>query len=184
MMRKFILAAIAAIVCLSGAPAQAQLSYPTGSSTVRVVGNVPLQCNAAVTACTPATVANPQPVSSNPYPAASTALAASSTGAAAALTATLTSAAAQTAYLSGFVVSGGGAVAGSIITVTVTGVVSGPMNFKLAVPAGATVGAVPLVVTLPVPLAASAANTNIVVNVPSFGVGNTDAAVSAWGYRQ
>jgi hypothetical protein len=54
----------------------------------------------------------------------------------------------------------------------------------MAVPAGVTVGLAPLIVEFPQPLAASGPNTAIVVSFPSFGAGNTNAAVNAHGYQQ
>lgn len=61
-MRKVTILAGWAVLALAS-PAFAQQSYPTGASTVRVPGNVPLQCNSAVTACTPVSAANPQTTS-------------------------------------------------------------------------------------------------------------------------
>lgn len=110
-----------------------------------------------------------------------TPLLASSTGAASALTATLTAPADRRAYISGFVVTGAGATAGSVINVTVTGLGT-TLNFYLVIPAGAGVSINPLSIEFPVPIPASAIATNIVVNVPSFGTGNTNAAVAAFGY--
>ena len=104
--------------------------------------------------------------------------------AATATTATLAAAAAQTTYITGFEVTGAGATAASVILVTVTGTISATApTYVLAVPAGVTVGATPLVVEFPSPLPGSAVNTAVVVNVPSFGAGNTNAAVVAHGYR-
>jgi hypothetical protein len=108
----------------------------------------------------------------------------SATGAASAITATITSAPSRMAYLTGFQVTGGGATGASVIVVTVTGIQGGTMSYDIAVPAGATAAAPNLVITFPVPVAASALNTNIVVNVPSFGAGNTNSAVAAQGFSQ
>ncbi len=108
---------------------------------------------------------------------------ASATGAAAAISATLAAAASKTTYISGFAVTGAGATGASVITITVTGTISGTLNYKLAVPAGATSGVTPLIVEFARPIPASALNTAIVVNVPSFGAGNTDAAVVAHGFQ-
>ena len=66
-------------------------------------------------------------------------------------------------------------------TVTVTGLAIGTLSFKLAIPAGATVGVTALNVRFGEGLSASAVNTAITLNVPSFGVGNTDAAAALWG---
>jgi hypothetical protein len=105
------------------------------------------------------------------------------TGAAAALTATLAAAAGKTTFIQGFTVTGLGATAGVVIPVTVTGLLGGTQTFYVAVPTGPTVAASSLVVTFPTPLAGSALNTAVVVNVPSFGLGNTAAGVNAWGYQ-
>lgn len=101
--------------------------------------------------------------------------------AATATTATLTSATGRTAFITGFTVCGAGATAASVILVTVTGTVGGTMTFPLAIPAGVTTG-VNLQVNFPMPVSASAFGTNIVVNVPSFGSGNTNAAAVVYGY--
>jgi hypothetical protein len=58
------------------------------------------------------------------------------------------------------------------------------LTFKLVIPAGATTSITPLVVPLGDGIPASADNTAITVTVPSFGAGNTHAAVAAWGYRE
>lgn len=103
--------------------------------------------------------------------------------AAAVATATLTSAASQTAYISGLQITGSGATAGSVVTATVTGLAGGTMSITVPVATGATVGNAPIELEFYPPLAASAANTNIVLSVPSLGAGNTNSTVSAWGYR-
>ena len=107
----------------------------------------------------------------------------SSTGAASALTATLAAATGKTTYITGFEVTGGGATAASVVLVTVTGTITGTLNYYLAIPAGAAVGTVPLIVAFARPIPGSAVNTAVVVNVPSFGAGNTQAAVAAHGYQ-
>ena len=105
------------------------------------------------------------------------------TGAAAALTATIGGVlAGHTNYLAGFAVSGGGATAASVIAVTVTGLAGGTKTWYLAIPAGVT-SQVLLQQTFPRPLPGILGGAAIVVNVPSFGAGNTAAAVMAWGYR-
>lgn len=102
--------------------------------------------------------------------------------AASAATATLTSASGRTVYITGFTVTGAGATAASVIAVTVTGVIGGTQTYNLAVPAGATVAVPQMTVNFPLPLAASSTNVNIVVSAASFGAGNTNAAVVAYGY--
>ena len=101
----------------------------------------------------------------------------------AAATATLPASATLNTWLTGFEVSGAGATAASVITVTVTGVVNGPLHYVLVVPAGATTSIVPLVPQFTSPLQSSAINTAIVVSAPPFGAGNTSASVVAHGYQ-
>lgn len=105
-------------------------------------------------------------------------------GAATAITATLAAAVGKTTWIQGFLVTGLGATAAAVIDITVTGLLGGTRTFSLAVPAGATVPvAEPLLITFDQPFPASAVNTAIVVNVPSFGAGNTAARASAWGFQ-
>lgn len=116
--------------------------------------------------------------------AGSTPLSASSGNVAAATaTATLAGAASVTTYISGFQITGAGATAASVVSATVTGLLGGTATYTLAIPAGVTTGIQPLTVNFYPPLPASAANTSIVVSVPSFGAGNTNATVTAQGYR-
>jgi hypothetical protein len=115
--------------------------------------------------------------------AAGTQVGGSQSGAAAAISATLAAAAAKTTYITGFQVTGAGATGASVIDITITGLLGGTQTFKLAIPVGAAVGIVPLIVPLGRGIPASADNTAIVVNVPSFGAGNLHAAVAAQGYQ-
>lgn len=108
---------------------------------------------------------------------------ASNTGAAAAIAAVLTpGSAAGTQFITGFQVTGAGATAGSVIVVTLTGVQGGTQSFDVVIPAGVGTSITPLQVSFPTPLQATGPNTSITVNVPSFGAGNTNAAVSAQGF--
>lgn len=106
------------------------------------------------------------------------------TGAAAAITATLAAVAGKRTHIVGFVVDGLGATVASVIEVTVTGVLGGTLRRKLNVPAGASIAVTPLVVEFGRPIPASADNTAIVVNVPSFGAGNTSAIASIHGFNR
>lgn len=106
----------------------------------------------------------------------------SANGAAGAIASTLAAGAAERTYITGFQVTGAGATAASVIEVSITGLADTQL-YKMVIPAGATVGVTPLVVTFGRPVPASADNTAIVVNVPSFGAGNTAAAVAAQGFR-
>lgn len=103
--------------------------------------------------------------------------------AAAVATATLAGAAGVTTYLSGFAFTYAGATAASVVTGTITGLLGGTQSFTVPVPTGATSGGIPIVIDYNPPIPASATNTSIVVSVPSLGAGNTNATVSAWGYR-
>jgi hypothetical protein len=104
--------------------------------------------------------------------------------AAAANNQTLAGAAGKTTHIAGFHVDGLGATGASGITVTVTGL-GVTLSYTVAIPAGATValGAGRLVVAFARPIPASAPNTAIVVNVPSFGAGNTVAQAGAYGFQ-
>lgn len=103
--------------------------------------------------------------------------------AAAAATVTFAAVAAKTNYLAGFDITGGGATAASVIQATVVGLLGGTRTINIPVPAGATLGIVPIVEIFNPPLPASAANIAIVVSAPSFGAGNLHASVNAQGYQ-
>jgi hypothetical protein len=119
-----------------------------------------------------------------PYSSDATPVIASSGNVAAAVaTATLTSAATKTAYITGFSVTGSGATAGLPVSVTVTGILGGTLTYTYVAATGALLANEPLLIAFPTPLPASAVNTNIVVSCPSLGVGNTNNTVVAYGYR-
>ena len=117
-----------------------------------------------------------------PAPAILTDVSNSNVGAASAIAGTLAATSGRTNYLTGFEVTGSGATVGLVTTVTVTGTVGGPLSYVLPVVAGALLGNGPLVITFPRPIPATGPNVAIVVSVPSFGLGNTNAAVTAHGY--
>jgi hypothetical protein len=109
-------------------------------------------------------------------------------GAAQTNTATLAATAGKTNYLEGFDISGGGATAAAVIEVSITGLASA-LKFEMAVAAGAAANVNPLApgyysVRFPEPLPASGVNVAIAIAVPSFGTGNTNAAVTAYGYQK
>lgn len=87
------------------------------------------------------------------------------------------------AYVSGFRISGLGATGASSIQPQLTGVLGGSQNYNMDIPAGVAVGVTPLVITFNPPMPAVAVNTPIVINVPSFGAGNTQAHAEIWGYQ-
>jgi hypothetical protein len=109
-------------------------------------------------------------------------------GAAQSNTATLTGATGVYTYIEGFDLTGGGATAASIIEVTTTGIAGSNPKFEVAIAAGvtapafSTTGPYTWSIRFPTPLRSSATNTNITVVVPSYGSGNTNASVVAYGY--
>lgn len=119
---------------------------------------------------------------SNIYYTESTPLANAATGSAATVTATLTSATGRTAYINGFTVSGLGATASGNAAVTVSNVLGGTQTYNTTIPAGATVAAPTLQINFPMPIPATGSNTNITVAAGTFGAGNTQANVFAYGY--
>jgi hypothetical protein len=123
-------------------------------------------------------------VASLPYPTGATPITADSGNVAnATATATLAAVAGKTTYITGFQVTASGATAASVVTVTVTGVVTGTLHYTFVAPAGATAAAQPLIVPFPEPVPASAANQTIAVSLPALGAGNTNATVTAQGFQ-
>ncbi len=92
--------------------------------------------------------------------------------------ATLTGAAGRFTYICGFVVSSAGTTAATLGAITVTGTVSGTMNFEYAF---VSTGQGIFGIAFPGCISSSAANTSIIVNTPAGGAG-TVGAVTAWGY--
>ncbi len=92
--------------------------------------------------------------------------------------ATLTGVAGKRTYICGFVVSSAGTTAATLGAITVTGTVSGTMNFEYAFVA---TGQGIFGIAFPGCITSSAVNTSIVVNTPAGGAG-TVGAVTAWGY--
>lgn len=93
-------------------------------------------------------------------------------------TASLTAQANKWTYLCGFTVTSGGTTTATLGNITITGTVSGTMNFGYTfVSSGQGV----LGIAFPGCISSSAINTAITVNVPAGGAG-TVGAVTAWGY--
>lgn len=88
-----------------------------------------------------------------------------------------------TFYLQGFVVSGLGATGSITIAITISGSASsGTPTWNYVVPAGVTTAAPTLQQTFTGSgIPASAPNSALTLNVPSFGAGNTTVSVVAWG---
>jgi hypothetical protein len=113
-------------------------------------------------------------------PVGSTPVTASATGTTAATTATLPAAAGVTTYICGFSIDANAtaAIAGNA---TVTGTVSGTLNFTQPVGATPAVGALNRIFNICIP--ASAPNTAIAVNSIAPGTAGV-VSVSAWGFQQ
>jgi hypothetical protein len=142
---------------------------------------------AAVKIQGPDTIGNIIPIQSQPPGSAGstqTYVSSSSAVAAGGNSNTLSGAAGKTTYCTGFSVTGGGATAASNIAVTITQTSGANLNYVIVVPAGATTSITPLIVTFNPPIPASAPNTGIILTVPSFGAGNTNAAAEIHGFQQ
>lgn len=98
-------------------------------------------------------------------------------------TATLAAAAAAKTWITGFEVTGTGATGALVVTVTVTGVVGGPLHYTYVFVAGATTLNTPLIVEFPKPIPTPAVNSTIAVSCPASGVGGTNNTVVAHGYQ-
>jgi hypothetical protein len=119
-----------------------------------------------------------------PLPDGATAQSASSGNVAnASAVATFAAVASVLNYVTGFTITGGGATAASIVNATLVGLLGGTATYNFAVPAGVTLGATPLLFTFPTPIPASAVNTALVLTLPALGAGNTNAAVSMYGFK-
>lgn len=104
------------------------------------------------------------------------------TGANASVAATLVAAASKRTWLTAVHVTGLGATAAGPATLTIVGLAGGTRTYDVAVPAGATVAIVPLVIDFAHPIPASADNTVITATLSAFGTGNTLARVNIYGY--
>ncbi len=93
--------------------------------------------------------------------------------------ATLTGASNKWTYICGFVVTSAGTTTAATGTITVTGTISGTMNFQYVfVSSGQGVLGIAFG---PGCIQSANQNSNIVVNTPAGGAG-TAGAVTAWGY--
>lgn len=118
------------------------------------------------------------------YPTGSTPVTSSSGNvAAASAVATLPAVAGKTTYCTGFQITGGGALAASLVLATLAGLISGTATYVVGVVTGAAAPNANLNVTFNPPVPASGINTAIVLTLPSLGAGNTNAAVSAQGFQ-
>jgi hypothetical protein len=123
-------------------------------------------------------------LSGSDYPAGASPITATSGNVANAVaTATLAAASGKTTYITGFELTGSGALVGLPVIVTVTNLISGTMSYIYCALAGVLVGNVPLIVQFSDAIPANAANTSIVVSCPALGLGNTNNVVNAHGYQ-
>lgn len=134
---------------------------------------------AAMTNSTPVAIASDQsaiPVTLPIY----TQITSSATGTTGATTTTLAGVSAKTTYICGFTITSDAtaALAGSA---TITGTITGTMNFIQNVGSATSAGILSQTFAPCVP--ASAVNTGIVVNSVAAGTGG-NTAVTAWGYQQ
>jgi hypothetical protein len=98
------------------------------------------------------------------------------------MTATITSAAGRTAYLTGFWLLGNGATAAITDACSITGLLGGTQTFGYPVPTGAGVAGPVVALTMPFPLVASGQNVNIVVTCAAFGAGSLGQSLMVFGY--
>ena len=113
------------------------------------------------------------------YPTGATPITASATGTTGATVATLTGASGKTTYIAGFIITADAtaAIAGAA---TVTGTVTGSLNFIQNV--GAATSATTLQQNFNPPIPASATNTAITITSLAAGTGGS-TAVTAWGFQ-
>lgn len=85
-------------------------------------------------------------------------------------------------YVTGFEVTASGATAGLPVLVTLTGLLGGTLTWIFTYPAGALVGATPLVVEFDPALPCVDVNTDAVLTLPASGAGGTNASVVMHGF--
>lgn len=146
----------------------------SGSWAVSITGGVSVSGNVGA-----------DPIPPGATGSAKTQLEVCTTGSAASspLAATLAGTSGKTTYLTGFDITGLGAISASAVTVAVTGLTN-TLSYLYAAVAGVLAVNAPLSIRFNPPIAASAANTAIVVTLPALGTGNTAAAVAAYGFQQ
>jgi len=157
-------------------------NLPMGLSTVSAL---PSTTNGNVYGAIADTSGRMITVSGAQYPVFSTPIAASSGNvAASSAVATLSGTSGKTTYISGFQCTGSGSTSASVVTIAITGTVSGTnLSYTFTSTAGVLLGDTPITQNFNPAIPASAANTNIVVTMPSLGTGNTNAACNAYGYQ-
>jgi hypothetical protein len=88
----------------------------------------------------------------------------------------------STAYLCGFIVTGSGVVGGSIVLVTIEGLLGGTRTFAYGFAQGANVVNTPLICNFNPPLPGIAPGAQILLTVPAGGTGNLNSMATIYGY--
>lgn len=128
-------------------------------------------------------VAPPAALKPSQYPIGATPVTNSANVAASAAVATLPGVQGKTTFICGAQFTGSGATTALVVNATISGVISGTMNYTYVATAGVLLVDQPIAVSFFPCIPASGLNTAIVVTLPSLGAGNTNAAVSAQGYQ-
>lgn len=180
-MIKLTIGAALCALLLAATPAWAQ-SY-TDSHGTAVAAFVPLGgCPAGGGNCTgpQGTPSAPTSTAPNPYPAGAVPETISAAGATTAFTATLAAASGKLTYLCGFTVNAD-ATAATVVALTVTGTVTGTLNYRESVGAVAS-GTGTTTQNYHPCIPASAVNTPIIINAGAAGTAG-NATISAWGFQ-
>jgi hypothetical protein len=123
-------------------------------------------------------------VAATDYPSGAVPIVGAQSGVNSALSVGLPGVVGKTTYITGFEVTGAGATAAAVLTVSLFNLVGSITGlYTLVIPAGVTTGITPLMVEFAKPIPAFAQNTGITLGVPAFGAGNTNATATAHGYQ-
>lgn len=89
----------------------------------------------------------------------------------------------KTTYIAGFEITGTGATAVNIVTVTIVNILGGTLSYTYVFVAGVTNQNQSLIVEFTKAIPGSAQNTDIIVNCPASGAGGTNNTVVVHGYQ-
>jgi hypothetical protein len=171
---------LGALASVPGAHAQSRVvttcgtlpaPYAAGSNMPPTVDTNGIACEAA---------SAPAAGGAAAYPPGAVPITATATFSTSGASATLPAAAGKFTYITGFSITAG-ATAGTAVPATVTGVVSGNLNFVQSVTPVAN-GAGVLTVNFIPPIPSSAVNTEIAVNASAAGAGGV-GAIAVWGFQ-
>lgn len=130
-----------------------------------------------------ASVSHAQFAGNTTYPPGAIPLQSSSGNVAAAnAVATLPASQGRITYVCGVIATSAGSTAGAVVNPTIVGTLGGTMTFVYTTITGATLANPNLFIGFNPCVPGSAVNTAVVFTLPNLGAGNTNAAVSAWGY--